>query len=274
MKPLFYSKTLIVMAVAVATAAAAVSQAQEQPIPPPATEGALPSDIVPGSPLADVVKMLQAGVDINTIKSYVLNCQTAFNLDADKILFLKDEGAPSDLINAMLDRDKALYAATFIPAPVPTTAPEPTVTTTDTTIPQDTTPPPTPPEVTPADFNQSLTPYGTWVDIDGYGRCWRPTVAIYDSGWSPYCDRGHWVYTDFGWYWDSDYAWGVAFHYGRWFHHPHSGWCWYPDTVWAPSWVTWRSDAENCGWAPLPPFAVFRPGTGFFLSGRAGGGGF
>ena len=267
MKPLFYSKTLIVMAVAVATAAAAVSQAQEQPIPPPATEGALPSDIVPGSPLADVVKMLQAGVDINTIKSYVLNCQTAFNLDADKILFLKDEGAPSDLINAMLDRDKALYAATFIPAPVPTTAPETTVTTTDTTIPQDTTPPPTPPEVTPADFNQSLTPYGTWVDIDGYGRCWRPTVAIYDSGWSPYCDRGHWVYTDFGWYWDSDYAWGVAFHYGRWFHHPHSGWCWYPDTVWAPSWVTWRSDAQNCGWAPLPPFAVFRPGTGFFYRG-------
>ena len=31
------------------------------------------------------------------------------------------------------------------------------------------------------------------------------------------------------------------------------GWCWAPDTVWGPSWVTWRYSGDYCGWAPLPP---------------------
>jgi hypothetical protein len=118
-------------------------------------------------------------------------------------------------------------------------------------------------------FNNSLSPYGSWVNVDGYGRCWRPTVVIYDSSWRPYCDRGHWVYTDYGWYWDSDYSWGATFHYGRWFNHPRFGWCWWPDTDWASSWVTWRSSDDYCGWAPLPPFAVFRPGVGFFYRGAS-----
>jgi hypothetical protein len=105
------------------------------------------------------------------------------------------------------------------------------------------------------------------VDVPDYGQCWRPTAVVYDPSWTPYCDRGHWVYTDYGWYWDSDYAWGLTFHYGRWFFSPMFGWCWYPDTVWAPSWVIWRTDAQYCGWAPLPPFAVFRPNGGFFYRG-------
>jgi hypothetical protein len=96
-------------------------------------------------------------------------------------------------------------------------------------------------------------------------------VAVYNAGWSPYGDGGHWVYTDCGWYWDSDYAWGTTFHYGRWFRSPQFGWCWYPDTVWAPSWVMWRSSDDYCGWAPLPPFAVFTPGVGFYYRGVAVG---
>ncbi len=83
----------------------------------------------------------------------------------------------------------------------------------------------------------------------------------------PYGDRGHWVYTDYGWYWDSDYSWGMTFHYGRWFHHARFGWCWYQDTEWEPYWETRRSGGDYCGWAPLPPFAVFRPGVGFFYRG-------
>ena len=115
MKLFFCTKNLVAVALALATAVGTVSQAQPQPMPPPSAGSALPADIVPGSPLADVVKMLQAGVDVSTIKSYILNAQSAFNLDADKILYLKDRGAPSDLINAMMDRDKALYAATVTP---------------------------------------------------------------------------------------------------------------------------------------------------------------
>jgi len=258
MKTRFYTKTLIALAVAVAAAAASVSPAQEQPIPPPGMN-TLPPNILPGTPLADVIKMLRAGVDPSTIRSYIANAQSAFNLDADKIIGLKDEGAPSDLINAMMDRDKVLYASTIMP-PQPQ---QPATTVVEGA--RDTAAPTA--EVTVNYFNDNLSPYGTWLDVDGYGRCWRPTAVIYDSSWRPYCDRGHWVYTDCGWYWDSDYSWGVAFHYGRWFRHPHFGWCWFPDTVWAPSWVTWRASDEACGWAPLPPFAVFRPGAGFFYRG-------
>jgi hypothetical protein len=199
--------------------------------------------------------MLQSGVDLNTIRSYVLNSQSPFNLDADQVIYLKDEGAPTDLINAMMNRDKTLAAAVPAqPAPAPEVAGGPDAA------------PPTP-EVTVNQFYDTLSPYGAWVNVEGYGRCWRPTVVVYNPSWSPYCDSGHWVYTDYGWYWDSDYAWGIAFHYGRWFRNPQFGWCWYPDTVWAPSWVAWRSGGDYCGWAPLPPFAVFRPGIGFYYRG-------
>jgi hypothetical protein len=82
--------------------------------------------------------------------------------------------------------------------------------------------------------------------------------------WRPYGDRGRWVYTDCGWYWQSDYSWGwAAFHYGRWFNDARLGWCWAPDRVWGPAWVSWRSSADYCGWAPLPPSAKYVPLAGF-----------
>ena len=87
-------------------------------------------------------------------------------------------------------------------------------------------------------FYDTLAPYGGWVNFQGYGWCWRPTIVVYNTGWQPYCDNGHWVYTDCGWYWVSGYSWGWAtFHYGRWFHNQRYGWCWRPDTTWSPSWV-------------------------------------
>jgi hypothetical protein len=113
------------------------------------------------------------------------------------------------------------------------------------------------------------------VDVPGCGLCWRPPVVVYDGTWQPYCDHRHWVYTDAGWYWLSDYSWGATtFHYGRWFHDSHYGWCWWPDTEWAPSWVTWRYSDDYCGWAPLPPHAVYREGVGIFYNGVAVSAGF
>ncbi|MDR3458594.1 MAG: hypothetical protein P4N60_14180 [Verrucomicrobiae bacterium] len=265
MKTFFYTKTMMALAVALAAAAGSIGQAQDQPMPPPAADGSvLPPDIEPNTPLAQVVKLVQAGVDAGVIKNYIANSPGAFNLDADKIITLKDTGVPTDLVNAMMDRDKALYLANATPPP-PASAPAPAVVTGES----DTAPPTEP--VSDNYFNDTLAPYGSWVVVEGYGRCWRPTTVIYDAGWRPYCDRGHWVYTDCGWYWDSDYSWGVTFHYGRWFRHDRFGWCWYPDTEWAPSWVTWRSSSDYCGWAPLPPLAVYRPGVGFFFRGASVG---
>lgn len=122
----------------------------------------------------------------------------------------------------------------------------------------------TPPPVTVVDFQTGLAPYGTWINVDGYGMCWQPTVVVTTPEWQPYCNGGHWVYTDAGWYWQSDYTWGWApFHYGRWYHHPHRGWLWTPDTVWGPAWVCWRHHDSYCGWAPLPPTATFEVGVGW-----------
>jgi hypothetical protein len=95
-------------------------------------------------------------------------------------------------------------------------------------------------------------------------------VAVQNPYWRPYFDEGHWVYTAEGWYWQSDYPWGdIAFHYGRW-QYTNIGWVWAPTYDWAPAWVCWRQADGYCGWAPLPPAAVFRPGVGLYYNGRLG----
>ena len=233
----------------------------ERPGHLPEASAALPPNIDPPTcPLAQVIKLVQAGVDENIITTYINNSTSTFNLDADKIIYLDNVGVPKNLVNAMMQRDQVLQAqmaAASTPSPQPTPAPE-TVTT--EVAPE--------PDVVSVDYFQTtLQPYGTWVDVEGYGRCWRPTVVVYNSGWQPYCDRGHWVYSDCGWYWVSDYSWGATFHYGRWFRHARFGWVWWPDTVWAPSWVTWRYADDYCGWAPLPPFTGWQAGVGFVYRG-------
>jgi len=86
-----------------------VGRGQGQPVPP-GSEVALPPSIVPGTPLAEVVKLAQVGVDPGIIKAYIANATGTFNLDADKIIALTDLGVTSDLVNAMMDHDKNLAA--------------------------------------------------------------------------------------------------------------------------------------------------------------------
>ncbi len=226
--------------------------------PPPDPAVALPPNIAPDSPLGQVVKLVQAGVEVGVVKTFIVNSGSAFNLDAEKIITLNDLGVPTEIINVMMEHDKKFtVAATAPPPPAPAPA---TVVENSTLVAPDA-------PVTVEYFNNTLSPYGSWVMVEGYGRCWRPTAVIYDATWQPYSDRGHWVYSDCGWYWDSDYSWGATFHYGRWFRNDRFGWCWWPDTVWGPSWVTWRQSDAYCGWAPLPPFAIYRPGLGFSYRG-------
>jgi probable HAF family extracellular repeat protein len=101
-------------------------------------------------------------------------------------------------------------------------------------------------------FYSKLSPEGSWVEAGGYGYCFRPRVA---RDWRPYQD-GHWVWTDRGWYWESNESFGWAtYHYGRWIRIGGTGWCWVPGHQWAPAWVSWRESDEHVGWAPLPPEA-------------------
>ncbi len=60
-------------------------------------------------------------------------------------------------------------------------------------------------------FHSALDPYGRWIDDPQYGTVWISN----EPGFRPYYTNGHWVYTDEGWAWVSDYSWGWApFHYG------------------------------------------------------------
>jgi hypothetical protein len=110
-------------------------------------------------------------------------------------------------------------------------------------------------------FYDRLSPYGNWIDLNPYGYVWTPRHMGYR--WRPYSD-GYWVWTDYGWTWIADQEWGdIPFHYGRWGWDDEIGWFWVPGTVWGPAWVTWRSNDQYMGWAPLPPGVEFRAGMNF-----------
>ena len=101
------------------------------------------------------------------------------------------------------------------------------------------------------DFDAPLAAHGTWVEVHSLGRCWHPVGVAVE--WRPYC-YGHWIWTDCGWYWESDEPWAWAcYHYGYWAYDADFGWVWVPDIEWGPAWVSWRVGGGYIGWAPLPP---------------------
>lgn len=109
-------------------------------------------------------------------------------------------------------------------------------------------------------FYTELSPYGRWIDYPQYGRVW----ICNERGFQPYGTNGHWVYTDMGWTWVSDYPWGWApFHYGRWAYDDAYGWFWVPGYEWAPAWVSWRNSNDYYGWAPLAPGLHVSVGVSF-----------
>jgi hypothetical protein len=100
-------------------------------------------------------------------------------------------------------------------------------------------------------FYDELSPYGLWIEYPGYGYVWIPKGY---PGFCPYGTAGHWVITDHGWAWDSDYPWGWApFHYGRWDFDNIYGWFWIPGNEWGPAWVLWNKSPCHDGWTPLKP---------------------
>ncbi|WP_215223494.1 DUF6600 domain-containing protein [Echinicola shivajiensis] len=100
-------------------------------------------------------------------------------------------------------------------------------------------------------FYDQLSPYGDWVEDARYGYIWLPYV---DQNFHPYGTNGHWVMTEYGNTWVSNYSWGWApFHYGRWLWDDYYGWAWVPGYEWAPAWVSWRNGGGYYGWAPLGP---------------------
>jgi hypothetical protein len=248
---------------------------------PEQAQAAPPVNLSPGA--AEVVRLASSGVGDDVVLAYIQNSQAPFTLSADGVLYLKDVGLSPQVTSAMLSHDSTLRGqpqqyAPAAPAqveapPAAPMAPAPTA-----QPPPVNAPPPAYVTSAPADvsyFYNDLSPYGSWVSLEGYGWCWQPRAVVISRAWRPYCDGGHWVYSDAGWFWQSDYSWGWApFHYGRWYMHPSCGWVWTPDRVWGPAWVTWRAGGDACGWAPLPPHASFDVRLGWRFNGVSVGANF
>lgn len=234
--------------------------------------------------LQEVVTLSREQMADEVITNYIRSTGKSYQLSADQIIYLKNQGVSSPVLSALLQTASAGGIPDPAPAPVIATAPAPTApppapavsvpsSPPPTAAPDSVTPPLVPtgepaPEVNLAYFQTQLAPFGTWVQVPGYGLCWYPSQAIAaNPDWRPYYDMGHWVQTDNGLFWASDYTWGdIPFHYGRWILRPGYGWLWCPDYTWGPAWVCWRqADADGCiGWAPLPVGAVFVGGAWMF----------
>jgi hypothetical protein len=214
----------------------------------------LPPEMDPNSPFGQVVGMVQSGAAENVVLADVTNSSAPFNLSAADITYLNDLGTPSEIQAAMGQRDQELGLSAEAQSPPPAPSGQ-------SQEPQD---------ITEDYFYGALAPYGTWINMPGYGLCWQPCAVGYDANWTPYGTLGQWIYTDCGWYWLSGYSWGwCVFHYGRWFHDARRGWCWWPSTTWGPSWVFWRYGGSYCGWAPLPPHCYYSQQSGLVFNGAS-----
>lgn len=101
---------------------------------------------------------------------------------------------------------------------------------------------------------EDLNSYGEWVNVNEYGRVWRPFAV---NNWMPF-DNGHWSYADANWTWVSYEPFGwIVYHYGYWFDDPIYGWVWIPsDGLWSPANVSWLYYGDYIGWAPLGPRGI------------------
>ena len=192
-------------ALAVPDSAVAAQTAEDDVVDAPAkpisTAKPLPPGVKLTAPAAEVLRLANSGVEESVMFAFVTNSTSTFNLGAEEIIYLTDLGVPSAVITAMIQRDQALKELSANSAPAPggpapaepaPSAPEPV----PAPVPADMAPQPDytageyapPADSTYATFYDSLAPYGTWVDVEGYGPCWQPTVVVINPGWQPYCE--------------------------------------------------------------------------------------
>ena len=186
----------------------------EEPAPAqPGSEAPAAAPVALSARLQDVLKLAQSGVGDDVILAFIENSPDPFNPSPDEILYLTDVGL-SDVVITALVNHRAAQSETAQQAPPPPAQNEPAA----PPAPEQAAPAATynpepqvvysaPPEVQsappapPAEYSyfyNSLSPYGSWVDMPDYGYCWQPTVVVYQHDWRPYCDRGRWLYTDAG----------------------------------------------------------------------------
>src|SRR2546423_534572 len=177
-----------------------ISKAAVRPV---STGKTAPPNLKVTAPVADIISLADSGMDESVMLAFVNKSSSTFNLRADEIIYLKDLGVPNSVMTAMIQRDEALReelakASARVAAQAPDLSYPADVRTSSSevvTVPPQTdyaTEPYVPSVAAPvaeptySNFYDSLAPYGSWVDVEGYGRCWQPTTLIVNSGWRPY----------------------------------------------------------------------------------------
>lgn len=269
-----------------------LSAPTNNPTPPTA-----PAELDLPSSTTEVIRLAHQQLGDGVVTNFIATIREPFQLNSDQIVYLRDVGVSASVIEALLVRQQQLELISSTrtepkteekapPTPAPQVAYASPIPPTPTQYPGGITETPQV-EVGPAvpveqptaeapapvvnNFNffyDSLAPYGNWITVPSYGFVWQPSCAVVTPGWRPYWNNGSWIWSDSGWFWNSNYSWGWApFHYGNWFNSPGVGWCWAPGSVWGPSWVTFRYSAGFCGWAPLPPGCGWNSGVGLTWAG-------
>ena len=232
----------------------------------------LPATLKLPPDVAEIVRLQAAKVGDEVILAHIQNSPPLSPITADQVVYLKDLGISPRVLAALLQHQAALGDSAAASEQSDETPPTDYAESVPPAADEEEASLPGPLYFNPVDYGyiyNALSPYGTWLDLPGFGWSWQPLAGALNPAWRPYCDGGRWRWSDCGWYWHSSYSWGWGpFHYGRWSQHSGYGWVWHPDRVWAPAWVAWRNSKDACGWAPLPPGTDFTLASGWTSHGQ------
>src|ERR1035437_6689840 len=131
-------KMVAVLAVTSMTLAGMTAVAQGAPdatTVPPATVSAPAPELFYGVP--QILKLVQAKVSDDTIIAYIRNSGNGYGLNADQIIYLRQQGVSDAVLSAMLNQPRAGVVMPATPAPVAASD-----------YPEHPSPPPVPPPVT------------------------------------------------------------------------------------------------------------------------------
>jgi hypothetical protein len=237
MKPRRFSSRLATAAFSAAFLSASIFAADAPPadntsvaITVPAPQSA-PKTAWMSREAGEVLKLVRAGVNEEVVMAYIQHSRSGFNLTADEIVQLHNEGVTDKMINAMLANKRVPQTMIAVqqqpqPAGVPEQAPV------QQQVIQPTTPPPSiaaPPPTTYVQTQPVYVPSTTYVYsdpyyyYDPYWSLWYPSVSVgFGWGWGGWGGRyyrpyygGHY-YSHYGGGYHNVYRGGVSagFHGG------------------------------------------------------------
>jgi hypothetical protein len=238
--------------------------------------------------VADVVRLVESGVNEEVVKSYVKNSATSYPLSADDILVLNQRGVPSEVIVAMLTRSGELRAqrvsamAAAMPLPAPA-QPGPVYAQSAPAY-------PAAQSAVYATEPAYPTTYNYYYPYPNYGYSYWNYPTYSSWWWTPswgYYPYGHHHYPSYynhggNWagyrqrHWADAYPnklvagpnWGADRGYNGWYHGRSGGWSGgYPSRV-----AAGPARGGNPGFSTRPVAYTGRVGGGFASAPRGGGG--